>query len=107
MPSAAMSEKPAPSELGALLKDWRARRGKSQLDLSLDTGVSQRHISFVERSIPDVRFAQTLANRAGPPKRPIVLSPDIRLLLTGKQRTLDGGRRANLAEAGHWEGMFS
>jgi transcriptional regulator with XRE-family HTH domain len=54
MPSAAMRERPAASEVGALLKDWRARRGKSQLDLSLDTGVSQRHISFVEsgRSVP-------------------------------------------------------
>jgi transcriptional regulator with XRE-family HTH domain len=49
-----MRERPAETELGALLKDWRARRGKSQLDLSLDTGISQRHISFVEsgRSVP-------------------------------------------------------
>jgi transcriptional regulator with XRE-family HTH domain len=54
MTSAAMGERPPATELGALLKDWRARRGKSQLDLSLDTGVSQRHISFVEsgRSVP-------------------------------------------------------
>jgi transcriptional regulator with XRE-family HTH domain len=40
--------------LGELLRYWRGVRGKSQLDLALDTGVSQRHISFVEsgRSIP-------------------------------------------------------
>ena len=37
-----------------LLRHWRDLRGKSQFDLSLDTGVSQRHISFIEsgRSIP-------------------------------------------------------
>ena len=40
--------------LGAWLRHWRRVRGKSQLDLSLDAGVSQRHISFVEsgRSVP-------------------------------------------------------
>ena len=35
-------------ELGVLLRHWRDVRGKSQLDLSLDTGVSQKQISFVE-----------------------------------------------------------
>jgi transcriptional regulator with XRE-family HTH domain len=41
-------------ELGNLLRYWRHERGKSQLDLSLDTGISQRHLSFVEsgRSTP-------------------------------------------------------
>jgi len=41
-------------ELGDLLRYWRHQRGKSQLDLSLDTGISQRHLSFVEsgRSVP-------------------------------------------------------
>jgi transcriptional regulator with XRE-family HTH domain len=41
-------------ELGNLLRYWRHERGKSQLDLSLDTGISQRHLSFVEsgRSVP-------------------------------------------------------
>jgi transcriptional regulator with XRE-family HTH domain len=41
-------------ELGDLTRYWRQIRGKSQLDLSLDTGISQRHLSFVEsgRSIP-------------------------------------------------------
>jgi len=40
--------------LGELLRSWRARRGRSQLELSLDTGISQRHISFIEsgRSSP-------------------------------------------------------
>ena len=43
----------APS-LGELLRYWRHERSKSQLDLSIDTGISQRHLSFVEsgRSAP-------------------------------------------------------
>jgi transcriptional regulator with XRE-family HTH domain len=46
--------RPVANELGALLRHWRDLRGRSQLDLSLDTGVSQRHISFMEsgRSAP-------------------------------------------------------
>jgi transcriptional regulator with XRE-family HTH domain len=50
----------SPSELGVLLRHWRNVRGKSQLDLSLDTGVSQKQISFVEggRSVPS-RFTLT------------------------------------------------
>jgi transcriptional regulator with XRE-family HTH domain len=45
---------PAVPQLGELLRYWRQERGKSQLDLSLDTGISQRHLSFVEsgRSSP-------------------------------------------------------
>src|SRR5580698_2637150 len=40
--------------LGELLRYWRETRGKSQLDLSLDSGLSQRHLSFIEngRSVP-------------------------------------------------------
>jgi transcriptional regulator with XRE-family HTH domain len=42
------------NDLGSLLRHWRRVRGKSQIDLSMDTDVSQRHISFIEsgRSIP-------------------------------------------------------
>ncbi|HEX9471982.1 MAG TPA: helix-turn-helix transcriptional regulator [Bradyrhizobium sp.] len=42
------------SELGVLLRHWRDMRGRSQFDLSLDAGVSQRQISFIEsgRSVP-------------------------------------------------------
>ncbi|WP_188795120.1 helix-turn-helix domain-containing protein [Dyella nitratireducens] len=35
-------------ELGQLLRHWRDVRGKSQIELSLDTGISQRHLSFIE-----------------------------------------------------------
>jgi transcriptional regulator with XRE-family HTH domain len=50
-------------ELGELLRYWRGARGKSQIELSLDTGVSQRHLSFIEsgRSAPS---RQTLMNIA-------------------------------------------
>ncbi len=42
------------TELGDLLRQWRSRRGRSQNDLALDSGISQRHISFVEsgKSVP-------------------------------------------------------
>jgi transcriptional regulator with XRE-family HTH domain len=45
---------PKQTELGHLLKQWRGVRGRSQLDISVDTGISQRQISFIEsgRSVP-------------------------------------------------------
>lgn len=50
-----MDKRPKENELGGLLKQWRGVRGRSQLDLSLDTGISQRQISFIEsgRSVPN------------------------------------------------------
>ncbi|HEY9428689.1 MAG TPA: helix-turn-helix transcriptional regulator [Gemmatimonadaceae bacterium] len=40
---------PAPAtRLGALLRQWRAARRVSQLDLALEAGVSTRHLSYVE-----------------------------------------------------------
>ena len=44
----------ASSPVGTLLRQWRATRGRSQLELAMDMGVSQRHVSFVEsgRSTP-------------------------------------------------------
>ncbi len=58
-------------ELGALLRYWRDLRGKSQLDLSLDTGVSQRHISFIEsrRSVPSRHALLELAEGLDVPFR--------------------------------------
>ncbi|GLQ87286.1 helix-turn-helix domain-containing protein [Dyella flagellata] len=42
------------NDLGLLLRHWRELRGASQLGLALDTGISQRHLSFIEsgRSVP-------------------------------------------------------
>lgn len=36
------------SGVGPLLREWRRRRHRSQLELALDAGVSARHISFLE-----------------------------------------------------------
>jgi len=49
-----MDKLPKKTELGNLLKQWRRVRGRSQLDISVDTGISQRQISFIEsgRSVP-------------------------------------------------------
>ncbi len=48
---------------GFLLKTWRQRRKLSQLDLALEAGVSQRHLSFLEsgRSRPSRSMALHLA----------------------------------------------
>lgn len=43
-----MTAQTARSPAGALLRDWRQRRHRSQLDLAIETGVSARHLSFVE-----------------------------------------------------------
>ena len=42
------------NDLGALLRQWRGARHKSQMEASSDAGVSQRHLSFIEigRSVP-------------------------------------------------------
>jgi transcriptional regulator with XRE-family HTH domain len=61
-----LDTKAQPNDLGDLLRYWRDLRGVSQLDLSLDAGVSQRQISFIEsgRSVPGrdtlLALAQTL-----------------------------------------------
>lgn len=49
--------------VGTLLRRWRARRGLSQLALALETGLSQRHLSFVEsgRSAPSRQAILTIA----------------------------------------------
>jgi transcriptional regulator with XRE-family HTH domain len=46
--------RPAGNQLGNLLRHWRTVRGRNQLDLSNETGISQRHLSFIEsgRSTP-------------------------------------------------------
>ena len=38
----------APDLFGPMLRTWRRRRGASQLALALQSGVSQRHVSFLE-----------------------------------------------------------
>jgi transcriptional regulator with XRE-family HTH domain len=58
-------------QLGEMLRHWRHERGKSQLDLSLDTGISQRHLSFVEsgRSAPSRDFLSIVSDALNIPLR--------------------------------------
>ena len=57
----------------ALLKQWRATRGLSQLDLALAADVSARHISFLEtgRSLPSPEMVLRLGSTLGVPLRQV------------------------------------
>lgn len=59
------------SGLGKLMRYWREARAKSQFDLALETGVSQRHISFIEsgRSIPSREKLMDIAEGLDVPLR--------------------------------------
>ena len=59
------------SGVGPLLREWRKRRRRSQLDLALDAGVSARHLSFVEtgRSRPSPQMVVQLAEGLEVPLR--------------------------------------
>lgn len=60
-----------PQAAGDLLRQWRDLRGLSQLDLALDAGVSQKHVSFVEsgRSRPSPQMVADLAEALDVPLR--------------------------------------
>src|SRR5829696_1776030 len=57
--------------VGELLREWRERRRRSQLDLALDAEVSTRHLSFVEtgRSAPSREMVLRLAEQLEVPLR--------------------------------------
>jgi transcriptional regulator with XRE-family HTH domain len=59
------------NDLGALLRRWRGLRSRSQLQLSGDSGISQRHISFIEsgRSVPSRAALMALARSLDVPLR--------------------------------------
>jgi len=54
-----------------LLKSWRQKRRLSQLDLALESGVSQRHLSFLElgRARPSRRMILQLSETLEVPLR--------------------------------------
>ena len=56
---------------GALLREWRAARRLSQLDLALEANVSARHLSFVEtgKSQPSREMVARLAETLDVPLR--------------------------------------
>ena len=57
--------------VGPLLREWRKRRRRSQLELALDAGISARHLSFVEtgRSKPSPEMVLLLAEELEVPFR--------------------------------------
>jgi transcriptional regulator with XRE-family HTH domain len=57
--------------IGELLRGWRTRRRRSQLDLSHDVGVSTRHLSFVEtgRAQPSPELVLAIADQLDVPLR--------------------------------------
>jgi transcriptional regulator with XRE-family HTH domain len=59
------------TQIGPLLRAWRTRRGRSQMDVALETGVSTRHLSFVEngRARPSADMVLRLAEQLEVPLR--------------------------------------
>ena len=64
MPAPIASSRVAASPFGALLREWRAIRRLSQLELALSSGISARHLSFAEtgRSHPSRETVQAVAS---------------------------------------------
>jgi transcriptional regulator with XRE-family HTH domain len=93
---------PAVAQLGELLRYWRQERGKSQLDLSMDTGISQRHLSFVEsgRSAPSRDFLSVVSDALNIPLR----ERNVLLLASGfapqySEQSMDAGQLAVVTRA--------
>jgi transcriptional regulator with XRE-family HTH domain len=93
---------PAVPQLGELLRYWRHERGKSQLDLSFDTGISQRHLSFVEsgRSAPSRDFLSIVSDALNIPLR----ERNVLLLASGyapqfSEQSMDGEQMAIVTRA--------
>jgi len=57
--------------VGEILRDWRSRRRRSQLDLALHVGVSTRHLSCIEtgRARPSPAMLEALAGALEVPLR--------------------------------------
>ena len=57
--------------VGELVREWRTRRRRSQMDLAIEVGVSPRHLSFVEtgRSRPSPELVLALADGLDVPLR--------------------------------------
>ena len=66
-----MAKSDSHESVGPLLREWRGRRRLTQLELSLDAGVSARHLSFVEtgRSKPGREMLLAVAEQLQIPFR--------------------------------------
>jgi transcriptional regulator with XRE-family HTH domain len=69
--SAAAGLPAQPDLFGPMLRTWRRRRGASQLALAVQSGVSQRHVSFLEsgRARPSREMVVQLASALDVPLR--------------------------------------
>ena len=88
--------------VGGLLRQWRARRNLSQLDLASTAGVSSRHLSFVEtgRARPSREMVLHLAEHLDVPLR----DRNALLIAAGfapvyRERTIDAPEMAPVREA--------
>jgi transcriptional regulator with XRE-family HTH domain len=59
------------NSVGKILRDWRTRRRRSQMDLALHVGVSTRHLSFIEtgRARPSPVMLEALSGALEVPLR--------------------------------------
>lgn len=66
-----VAAQPRASGVGELIRTWRLRRNSSQLELSLDSAISARHLSFVEtgRANPSREMVLHLCERLEIPLR--------------------------------------
>jgi len=77
--------RPGGSALGRILRQWRAARGLSQLDLALRAGFSSRHVSFIE------------TGRAQPSREALlVLAETLEIPLRERNRLLEAGGYAHV-----------
>jgi transcriptional regulator with XRE-family HTH domain len=69
--STVISGAAAGAGFGGLLRAWRSSRGRSQLALALDAGISSRHLSYMEtgRARPSREMVLTLAQALEIPLR--------------------------------------
>ena len=84
-PSTTGRERQAGGPVGELLREWRAVRGLSQLDLALQSGFSARHVSFIE------------TGRAAPSRQALlVLAEALDVPLRERNRLLEAGGYAHV-----------
>src|SRR6201987_4654980 len=71
MATSTAQTKAAANQAGVILRQWRGSRRKTQLHLSFDSGISQKHISVVEsgRSTPSRQTLLDLAQALEIPLR--------------------------------------
>src|SRR5215467_4500969 len=74
-----------PTAVGHLLREWRAARGMSQLDLAMHAGFSARHVSFIE------------TGRTQPSRQALlVLAETLEVPLRERNRLLEAGGYAHI-----------